>query len=66
LQIFEENPADFFRGLSVRMVFFSLIVSLQFTLYNFICISLGVGADDLKLFLDVLGGALNEQQLDIV
>ena len=48
------------------MVFFSLIVSLQFTLYNFICISLGVGADDLKLFLDVLGGALNEQQLDIV
>ena len=66
VSIFQENPANFFRGLTVRMVFFSLIVSLQFTLYNGICIALGVGADDLKLFLDVLGGALNENQSDIV
>jgi len=50
-----------FRGLGVRMFFYTLIVSLQFLVYDAIRFSLGIGADDLKLYLDVLGGALSEK-----
>ncbi len=49
-----------FRGLGVRMFFYTLIVSLQFLVYDAIRFSLGIGTDDLKLYLDVLGGALKE------
>jgi solute carrier family 25 phosphate transporter 3 len=49
-----------FRGLGVRMFFYTLIVSLQFLVYDIIRFSLGIGSDDLKLYLDVLGGALRE------
>mmetsp|Transcript_9279 Transcript_9279/g.10598 ORF Transcript_9279/g.10598 Transcript_9279/m.10598 type:complete len:1059 (-) Transcript_9279:158-3334(-) len=50
--------ANLFRGLPVRMAFYPLLVSTQFLVYDAIRIYLGVGADDLKVYLDVLGGAL--------
>jgi len=53
------GPANFFRGLPLRMVFYSLLVSLQFFVYDGVRFALGIGADDLKLYLDVLGGALS-------
>mmetsp|Transcript_14065 Transcript_14065/g.32744 ORF Transcript_14065/g.32744 Transcript_14065/m.32744 type:complete len:1043 (-) Transcript_14065:1599-4727(-) len=46
------------RGLPIRMCFYPLVVSTQFLIYDAIRIYLGVGADDLKVYLDVLGGAL--------
>ncbi len=57
------NPVEtggIFRGLGVRMFFYPLLTSLQFFVYDAIRISLGIGADDLKLYWDVLGGALRE------
>ena len=36
------------------------IVSLQFLVYDGVRIALGIGSDDLKLYLNVLGGALQE------
>lgn len=54
------GPAGLFKGLSLRFFFYSILVSVQFLLYDAIRIALGVGVDDLKLYLDVLGGALNE------
>ena len=36
------------------------MVSMQFLIYDAIRFALGVGSDDLKLYLDVLGGALRE------
>mmetsp|Transcript_40168 Transcript_40168/g.97016 ORF Transcript_40168/g.97016 Transcript_40168/m.97016 type:complete len:455 (-) Transcript_40168:311-1675(-) len=50
--------SNLMRGLPVRMVFYPLVVSLQFLVYDAVRIYLRVGADDLKVFLDVLGGAL--------
>ena len=58
--------AGFFRGLSIRIPFYCLVVSLQFLLYDSIRVFLGVGRDDLNLFLDVLGGALGERMGDIM
>jgi len=59
--LYERNGVDaFFTGWSVRIVFYSLVVSLQFLLYDSIRVALGVGRDDLRMFLDVLGGALND------
>ena len=55
-----------FRGLSIRIPFYCLVVSLQFFLYDSIRVLLGVGRDDLNLFLDVLGGALGELRGDIM
>lgn len=61
LKLVEEGGASaLFRGLGVRMVFYTLIVSLQFLVYDVVRFSLGIGSDDLKLYLDVLGGALKE------
>lgn len=54
------GPAGLFKGLSLRFFFYSILVSVQFVLYDAIRIALGVGADDLKQYLDVLGGALQE------
>jgi solute carrier family 25 phosphate transporter 3 len=56
----EGGASALFRGLGVRMVFYTLIVSLQFLVYDVVRFSLGIGSDDLKLYLDVLGGALKE------
>lgn len=50
----------FFKGLPVRLVYYSLIASLQFLVYDGVRFALGIGPDDLKLYLDVLGGALSE------
>lgn len=47
-------------GLKLRMIFYSLLVSLQFLLYDTVRIALGVGSDDMKLYLNVLGAALKE------
>ena len=56
----EGGAKALFRGLGVRMVFYTLICSLQFLVYDAIRISLRVGNDDLKLYFDVLGTALTE------
>jgi solute carrier family 25 phosphate transporter 3 len=50
--------ANLMRGLPIRMCFYPLVVSTQFLVYDAIRIYLGVGSDDLKVYLDVLGGAL--------
>jgi len=52
--------ANFFRGMPVRMAFYPLIVSMQFFVFDAIRLNLGIGSDDLKLYLDVLGGALKD------
>jgi solute carrier family 25 (mitochondrial phosphate transporter), member 3 len=52
------GQAAFFKGLQLRMFFYSLLVSLQFLVYDSVRFALGIGTDDLKLYLDVLGGAL--------
>lgn len=46
--------ATFFVGLPLRIVFYSLIASLTFVVYDFVRFLLQVGPDDLKLYLDVL------------
>ena len=56
----QSGPAAFAKGIQLRMVFYSLLVSLQFLLYDAIRIALGVGTDDMKLYLNVLGAALRE------
>jgi solute carrier family 25 phosphate transporter 3 len=61
-KLVEEGGARaLFRGLGVRMIFYTLLVSLQFLVYDVVRFSLGIGSDDLKLYLDVLGGALREK-----
>ncbi len=52
--------ANLMRGLPVRMFFYPLIVSMQFFVYDVVRLYLGVGADDLKVYLDVLGSALQD------
>ena len=49
-----------FRGLPLRLIFYSLMISMQFLVYDAVRIALGVGSDDLKLYLDVLGGVLKD------
>ena len=53
--------AAFAKGMSLRMIFYSLLVSLQFFFYDIVRIALGVGTDDMKLYLNVLNVALNEK-----
>ena len=55
------GTAVFATGMPLRMIFYSLLVSLQFFLYDTIRIGLGVGNDDMKLYLDVLNVALNKK-----
>ena len=55
--------ASFFVGLPLRMVFYSLIASMTFVVYDFVRFLLGIGQDDLKLYLDVLGGSLGTPSL---
>ena len=50
-----------FTGLPLRMVFSSLTASLQFLVFDGIRFALGVGQDDLRLYMDVLGGVLKEK-----
>lgn len=52
--------ANLFRGLPIRMLFYPLITSMQFFVYDTVRLYLGVGADDLKVYLDVLGSALQD------
>lgn len=51
----------FAKGMTLRMIYYSLLVSLQFFLYDIVRIALGVGTDDMKLYLNVLNAALNER-----
>ena len=53
--------ANLFRGLPVRLIFYPVITACQFFVYDAIRLSLGVGSDDLKVYLDVLGGALRDE-----
>lgn len=55
-----DGIATFFVGLPLRMVFYSLVASLTFVLYDFVRLLLNIGSDDLKLYLDVLGGSLGK------
>jgi len=58
--ILEKGGASaLFTGLPLRLIFYMLLVSLQFLIYDAVRIALGVGSDDLKLYLDVLGDALS-------
>ena len=50
--------STFFVGLPLRILFYSLIASLTFVVYDFVRFLLRIGPDDLKLYLDVLGGSL--------
>jgi solute carrier family 25 (mitochondrial phosphate transporter), member 3 len=59
--IARDGPSGLLKGLRLRMVFYPLVVSLQFLVYDAVRIALGIGSDDLKLYLDVLGGALQEK-----
>jgi len=54
------GPSALFTGFPIRSFFYSLVVSLQFLVYDSVRFALGIGSDDLKLYLDVLGGALKE------
>lgn len=54
------GTANLFRGLPIRMAFYPVVVSLQFLVYDSVRLSLGIGSDDLKVYLDVLGGALKD------
>jgi solute carrier family 25 (mitochondrial phosphate transporter), member 3 len=54
------GPSAFFVGLPLRIVFYSLVASLTFVVYDSVRLALGIGSDDLMLYLDVLGGALGE------
>jgi solute carrier family 25 phosphate transporter 3 len=47
-----------FKGLSLRMVLYSLAAAFQFMIYDGVRFVLGIGPDDLRLYLDVLGEAL--------
>ena len=60
LVVEQGGPAALFTGLPIRLFFYSLVVSLQFLVYDSVRFALGIGTDDLKLYLDVLGGALSE------
>mmetsp|Transcript_20022 Transcript_20022/g.29684 ORF Transcript_20022/g.29684 Transcript_20022/m.29684 type:complete len:975 (-) Transcript_20022:56-2980(-) len=55
------GPPALFRGLSLRMIFYALVVSLQFLVYDSVRFALGIGSDDLKLYLDVLGSVLTQK-----
>tara|TARA_B110001452_G_C14933717_1_gene326494 strand:- start:227 stop:460 length:234 start_codon:yes stop_codon:yes gene_type:complete len=48
-----------FKGLPIRMVLYSMTAAFQFLIYDGVRFALGVGPDDLRLYLDVLGEALN-------
>jgi solute carrier family 25 phosphate transporter 3 len=54
------GTANLFRGLPIRMAFYPVVVSLQFLVYDSVRLSLGIGSDDLKVYLDVLGSALRD------
>jgi len=56
----QRGIGGFFKGLSIRFFFYALLISMQFFIYDSVRIALGIGADDLKLYLDVLGGALKD------
>ena len=49
----EGGIANLFVGLQPRLVFFFLVIGLQFFLYDYVKILLQVGSDDLSLVLDV-------------
>ena len=58
--VFEDGGISaLFRGLGLHMFFYPLIFILQFLVYDAVRI-LGIGSDDMKLYLDVLGGAIKE------
>lgn len=52
------GTAALFKGLPLRMIFFSSACALQFLVFDGVRFALGIGPDDLRLYLDVLGGAL--------
>lgn len=49
----EGGIANLYAGLQPRLVFFFLVIGLQFFLYDYVKILLQVGSDDLSLVLDV-------------
>jgi hypothetical protein len=51
----KRGPAGFFSGLSSRCVWAACIIAGQFLLYDVCKMILQITADDLTLFLDVIG-----------
>jgi hypothetical protein len=49
----EGGAANLFIGLTPRLIFFFLVIGLQFFLYDYVKTLLNVGSDDLSLVLDV-------------
>ena len=49
----EGGAANLYVGLAPRLVFFFLVIGLQFFLYDYVKNLLEVGSDDLSLVLDV-------------
>lgn len=49
----EGGIANLYVGLAPRLVFFFLVIGLQFFLYDYVKNLLEVGSDDLSLVLDV-------------
>lgn len=45
---------NLFAGVNVRMVFFSLVISIQFLVYDWFRNLFGVASDDLTVVLDVI------------
>lgn len=54
-EIWERGPKGFFVGLSSRCVWAAAIIAGQFLLYDVCKMILQITADDLTLFLDVIG-----------
>jgi solute carrier family 25 (mitochondrial phosphate transporter), member 3 len=59
LIVAQDGFSALLRGLPLRMIFVAFNVSFQFLVYDSVRFALGIGSDDLKLYLDVLGGALS-------
>eukprot|EP00968_Pinguiococcus_pyrenoidosus_P021467 scaffold2797_cov234-Pinguiococcus_pyrenoidosus.AAC.6 len=54
----KDGPQAFLRGLGVRSVYFGLLISVQFFLYDLFKVAFGVSPNDMKLVLDVFAERL--------
>lgn len=57
---------NLFAGVDIRVVFFALLIGIQFFLYDYFKQLFGVAPDDLTLVLDVLGTPAQQLMQDTV
>lgn len=57
---------NLFAGVDIRVVFFALLIGIQFFLYDFFKQLFGVAPDDLTLVLDVLGAPAQQLMQDTI